>query len=143
MVVQAPEALGGARTALRAGNQAWANRAPVIIVVFADPADDHTADGKPLYLLDCGLAVENLLLQGIAEGLVVHPMAGWHEAPMKEALAIPDPFRVVVVIAVGWPRNFEDLAPDLQAKERAERSRKPLADLVWHDRYEPRPAPET
>jgi nitroreductase len=135
VVVTGAEALEKARGALRKGNQTWANRAPLLIVVCANPDDDHIADGKPLYLLDCGLATENLILQAIEEGLVVHPMAGWYEEPMREALAIPEPNRVVVVIAIGYPGRLEDLPEELQQKERAERVRKPLSELVHYDRW--------
>lgn len=133
VVVQSAEALSRAQGALKRGNQTWANHAPLLIVVCANPADDYEANGQPLYLLDCGFATENLLLQGIAEGLVMHPMAGWDEEPMRAALEIPDPYRVVVVIAAGYPGRLEDLPEDLQQRETAARARKPLAELVHYN----------
>jgi nitroreductase len=135
VVVNEAGALEGARGALKRGNQSWANRAPLLIVVCSNPADDYSINGQPLYLLDCGMATENLILQGIDEGLVMHPMAGWDEEPMRAALDIPDPYRVVVVVAVGYPGRLEDLAEDLQARETAERARKPLAEIVHFNRW--------
>lgn len=135
VVVTGAEALEKARGALRRGNQTWAGRAPLLIVVCANPDDDAIPDGKPLYLFDCGLATENLILQAIEEGLVVHPMAGWYEEPMRAALEIPEPNRVVVVIALGYPGRLEDLPEDLQQKETGERVRKPLSELVHYDRW--------
>ncbi len=105
------------------------------MVVCANPEDDGYINGQPLYLFDCGSATENLLLQGIAEGLVVHPMAGWDEEPMRAALEIPDPYRAVVVVAIGHPGRLEDLSEALQQREMAERMRKPLAELTHYDRW--------
>lgn len=70
VVVDAPDALARAREALHPGNQRWANRAPLLLLICANPQDDGDINGQPLYLFDCGLAAENLLLQGTAEGLV-------------------------------------------------------------------------
>lgn len=136
VVVREPEALTRAQQALRRGNQAWATKAPVLLIVCGDPDDDSIADGKPYYLFDCGLAAENLLLQGIAEGLVMHPMLGWYEEPMRAALEIPANVRVAVVIAVGYPGRLEDMPEDLQRRETAPRVRKPLSELVHYDRWE-------
>jgi nitroreductase len=135
VVVQSPEALARSQQALRPGNQTWATRAPLLLVVCANPEDDSLADGKPYYLFDCGLAAENLILQGIEEGLVVHPMLGWDEAGMRAALEIPEPVRVVVVIAIGYPGRLEDLPEDLQRRETSDRTRKPLTELTHYDRW--------
>lgn len=135
VVVTGEAALGKARAALRPGNQKWAGRAPVLFIICANPEDDSIADGKPYYLFDCGMAAENLLLQGIAEGLVVHPMLGWDEAGMRAAIDLPEPYRVAVVIAAGYPGRLEDLPEDLQKRETAPRQRRPLSDLTYADSW--------
>lgn len=135
VVVNEPAALAQAREALKAGNRTWADCAPLLLVVCANPEDDGVFYGQPLYLFDCGLATENLLLQGIAEGLVLHPMAGWEEDKMRAALEIPAPYRAVVVIAIGYPGHIEDLSEQLQQRETAERTRKPLAELAHYNRW--------
>jgi nitroreductase len=135
VVVTEPDALARAREALKPGNRTWADRAPLLIVVCANPDDDGYINGQPIYLFDCGSATENLLLQGIVEGLVVHPMGGWDEGPMRAALEIPDPYRVMVVVAIGHPGKLEDLPEGLQQRETAERVRKPLTELVHYNRW--------
>jgi nitroreductase len=137
VVVDAPEALARAHTALKPGNLTWAGRAPLLLLVCANPEDDGAINGQPLYLFDCGLATENLLLQGIAEGLVVHPMAGWDEDTMRAALTIPLPYRIVVTIAAGYPGRLENLPEPLQQRETAERTRKPLAELTHFNGWNP------
>ncbi len=135
VVVDEPEALIRAREALKPGNRTWADHAPLLVVICANPEDDGVFYGQPLYLHDCGMATENLLLQGIEEGLVLHPMAGWEEDKMRAALEIPDPYRGVVAIAIGYPGRIEDLAEQLQQRETAERTRKPLTELTHYNRW--------
>lgn len=134
-VINSPEALAKAHTALHPGNQRWANRAPLMLLICANPADDGDINGQPLYLLDCGLAVENLLLQGTEEGLVVHPIAGWDEAAMRAVMEIPHPYRIVVVIVIGYPGPLDELPEDLQIREQAPRERKPLSELTHYNRW--------
>lgn len=133
VVVNEPEALERARKALKPGNRTWADSAPLLIVFCANPDDDGDVAGQPLYLFDCGLAAENLILQGIEEGFVVHPMAGWDEEPMREALHIPLPYRLIVVIAVGYPGKIENLTESLQKRENAVRERKPLSEIAHYN----------
>lgn len=130
VVVEEEPVLTAVKSALKPGNQKWASTAPMIIVVCAKPEDDFLSFGQPLYLFDCGLATENLLLQGVAEGLVMHPMAGWEEEPMKAAIGLPDPYRVVCVIASGFPGQIENLDIDLQEREKSPRIRKPLEEIA-------------
>ena len=135
VVVNEPDALARAREALKPGNRTWADHAPLLIVICANPEDDGVFYEQPLYLFDCGLAAENLLLQGIEEGLVLHPMAGWEEDKMRAALAVPDPYRAVVTIAIGYPGRIEDLSEQLQQRETAARTRKSLAELTHYNRW--------
>ncbi len=134
--VRERSALAKVREALKPGNRTWADRAPMLMVIGANPEDDSTTDEKEYYLFDCGLAAENMILQGIAEGLIMHPMLGWTEQLIKQALNVPDPIRIAVVIAVGYPGRLEDLNEKLQKKETADRKRKPLAEITHYDGWQ-------
>lgn len=135
VLVSGEAALAGVRAALTRGNS-WAKAAPLLVVVTANPEDDTIKDGKPYYLFDCGLAVQNLLLQATAMGLHCRPMVGWNESTVKEALGLPEENRVVVLVAVGYPGDVDDLDEQTRAKEEAPSSRKPLAELVHWDRWQ-------
>ena len=79
-------------------------RAPVGIVVLADTSVEKFSGNWPL---DCGAAVENLLLAAHASGLGavwlgVHPDAE-REAAVGTIVAAPKTFRVFCMIAVGTP----------------------------------------
>jgi hypothetical protein len=58
-------------------------------------------------------------------------MAGFDGAKAREALAIPEDFEPVAMIAVGRPGDPSALAEDLAAREAAPRSRRPLAEVAF------------
>jgi nitroreductase len=114
--------------ALSRGN-AWAKRAPYLVAVGADPAEDCTTNGLPYYAYNAGLSVMGLTIEAEHQGLRVHQMAGWKEGLVKTALGFPDAYRVIVVFALGYEGDDATLGDQLTArlKERlAEpRTRKP------------------
>lgn len=137
ILVREPQALARVHAGLLEGN-AWAKHAPALLIIAADPRDDVIAGDRLYYLFDCGLAVENILLQATDLGLASHPMAGFREEVIKEALGIPDASRVPVVIALGYPGRLEDLDAVTQEKELRPRTRKPLSEIVYVDGWEER-----
>ena len=134
IMVTDPQVLASLKPALARGNQ-WAFDAPLIIVMTADPDSDDIIDGKPYYLFDCGIATENLLLQAFSMGLQAHPLAGWSESAVKEALSIPESMRVVIVIVVGYKGKIETLDEYTQQKEVHPVVRKPLSEIVYRNRW--------
>lgn len=113
----------------------WATRAPVIFVVAAHPDDGGYKDGRPYYLLDCGQSIGQFLLQAAALGIMTHVMAGWTEPAIKEALAVPDPVRIVALIAAGYEGDRESLDETTRQKDLRPRSRKPAHETVSYDRW--------
>lgn len=128
--------------ALNRGN-AWALTAPVLIAVASrEDLDKLASDGRAYYLFDTGLAVQNLVIQAVSEGLMAHLMAGFDPAKAREALGIPETFTVITVIALGYPGDPASLSdPELRARETAPRTRKPLEEIAafegWDRRLEP------
>lgn len=113
------------------GNRKWAFRAPVLILSVARL--DFEDDGKPNRhaFHDTGLALENLLLQAAALGLVAHPMAGFDIEKARADLKIPSGYEPVAMIAVGHPGELGLLPDYLQQRELKPRERKPLAEILY------------
>ena len=121
---------------LSEGNRQWAVAAPLKMIILGNPEEQPERNGQDRYLLDVGMALENLLLQGSDFGLTVHAMAGWDEAKVLESFNIPEPFRVAALFAVGYPGKTEELHPDVQEKgQQAARAQRPrrdfLPEFVW------------
>lgn len=77
-------------------------------------------------MLGCGLQLGNLILQAVHRGLFAHPMAGFKEEIAKEILGIPEEYRVIVLIAIGYPDKNEVLE---------EKGRKPLHEIAFRNHW--------
>jgi len=83
--------------------------AALIVVVAETPAMiprlAGCLKGKPYYLMDIGMAVENLCLQAASEGLGSCILGWFDESGVKKLLGIPSGKRVPLVIALGYPEQ--------------------------------------
>ena len=132
IVLRDPEVLVQAHEALSRGN-AYAKAAPVMILVAAKEDGGCPAHNLPYFAMDVGLAVENMLLQTVHLGLMGHPTAGWNEDQLKELTGIPDEYRIVTVVFVGYEGDPEMLDERSREREDAPRKRKELSEIVhWN-----------
>jgi nitroreductase len=134
VVARQPATLAALHATLTRGN-AYAKVAPVLIALCGNSVNGQIKDGKQYYLMDAGMALENLLLQAVALGLHAHPMGGFDEALVRDVLGIPETVHVLALIAVGRPGRLEDLDERTRERELRERTRKPVdairADEHW------------
>ncbi len=113
------------------GNRKWAFRAPVLLLSVARMYFEEDGKLNRYALHDAGMALENLLLQATALGLVGHPMAGFDGKQAQADLKIPSGFEPVAMVAVGYPGEAALLPDYLQQREAAPRERNPLTELVY------------
>jgi nitroreductase len=95
------------------------------------------ANGKPnLHAYhDVGLAAGNLVVQATALGLVVHQMAGFDVGKARNDLQIPAGHDPVAMIAIGYLGDPDSLPDKLREREKAERQRKNLEQMVFAGRW--------
>jgi nitroreductase len=121
------------------GNQTWAHRAPVLVLSVAKlQFEDGSSNRHALH--DTGMAVENLVVQATALGLVVHQMAGFGIDQARADCQIPDGYEPVAMLAVGYPGDPALLSDRLRAREAQPRVRKPLTEVVYSSIWE-QPSP--
>ena len=113
--------------ASRMGKKAF-DEATVLILVFVNPKDYVFPDGKTFYLLDVGLAMENILLAATDLGLITHPMASLDEGKLKEMLGVPDEMEFVIATPLGYP--VEGSCEEAAQERLSQRTRKDLKELV-------------
>ena len=117
------------------GNQTWARRAPVLLLSVAELQFE---DGSPNRhaLHDTGMAVENLVIQATALGLVAHQMAGFSIDQARADCQIPHDYEPVAMIAIGYPGDPALLSDRLRVREVQPRSRKPVKEFVYATTWE-------
>ncbi len=99
--------------------------APVVIVLCADPAKSGTLWNQNYYLVDAGIAAQNLMLaaRGLGLGSV---FVGIHdEEKLKKLLNIPAGIRTVGLFPLGYPFEEQKGGP----------SRMPVEQFCFSERW--------
>jgi nitroreductase len=111
------------------GNVLWAQHAPVLILAVAQLYDYPGKEQNSFY--DLGMATGNLVLQAVSLGLVTHQMGGFDEGKARTLLNIPEGYRALAMIAVGYPGALENVPEALLERETAPRTRKAHQEFVF------------
>lgn len=121
--------------ALSAGNKQWAPAAPLKMVIIAVPEEQPEKNGLQNVLLDLGMAMQNMMVQGYATGLTIHAMAGWDYDKIVKGFAIPANAKPVALMAAGYRGRVEDLIEEVRVKDLKPRTRKAIAEFTYRDNY--------
>lgn len=78
------------------------SQAPVIIVACGDT-------GSRYHVHDTCIALEHIVLAATSEGLGTCWVASFNERTVRELLRIPERFRVVAIVSVGYPAEERDM----------------------------------
>jgi nitroreductase len=123
-------ALSVVRQSLSGGNY-WAKKAPLYLLAVTDPTFDCDLEDRRSYaLFDTGMAVMNLQLQAVAEGLVAHPIAGFSDTQLKKGLKIPESHILITIVVVGYPGDDSHLSEKHLVLESSRQERRAVEDLV-------------
>jgi len=108
--------------------------APVVIVACAEKNLSGYFDGKistdkgeSWYMLDVGLAMENLVLAAASLGLGTIHVGLFDIAKVAAILNVPDNFYIVEMTPLGYPEFQPNPRP-----------RKPLTEIVTYDKFAPK-----
>jgi len=112
-------------------NQAWAHKAPVLILTLAHTQleKDGTPNRHGFY--DAGQATANMLIQATSLGLVTHQMGGFDVEAARQRFHVPSGWEPVSVMALGYPGEVESLPDQFREREMEQRRRKPLEEFVF------------
>ena len=99
--------------------------APVVIVLCADPVDSGTLWGQNYYLVDTGIASQNLMLAAWGMGLGTVFVGVYDEEKIKALLGIPSPVRIVGLFPIGYPGEVKKDGP----------ARKPLTEICFEGKW--------
>ena len=135
VVVNEDRPLNKLHDALSSGNY-WMKKAPVIVIVATKPElGCQLSDRRDYAFFDCGLAVENLMLQAVSEGLYAHAIAGYDPLKVKQSFSIPEEFIVITLVAIGYPGDDEHLNEKHKELEHSPRNRKPESEVISYNSW--------
>lgn len=112
-------------------NQAWAGKAPVLVLGVASTKSSRSGEENAYALYDLGAAVSLLTVQAAELGVAAHSMGGFDHAAALKTLDIPAGYVAGAVTALGYQGEPADLGHEkMIAMEEAPRERKPLSEIV-------------
>lgn len=101
----------------QAANQPFIGQAPVIIAPVALVPDRLMMCGVPSYAVDMGIAMEHIVLAAFNEGLGTCWIGAFSQEKAREALGVPDKYKVVTVMPLGYPKQKPDARPRKSLEE--------------------------
>lgn len=116
---------------LREGNITWAQHAAVLMVACARRFRQENVPNRHAGH-DLGLAVGQMVLQALSQGIHVHQMGGFFPDKARAVYDIPEDFEPYTCIAFGY-RGVElgHLAEAQRGRDASPRERQPLAEMVF------------
>ncbi|MFC1628571.1 nitroreductase family protein [Gemmatimonadota bacterium] len=132
---ETPDAFERMVSCLVENNAQWAQHASLLVLVVAGSRFSRNERENRHAWHDAGMAAENLLIQASSMGMQGHPMAGFSRSKAIELFGIPDGFETVAMIAIGYPAELEETQEGVAGRQKESRSRKPLEEIVFTDRW--------
>ncbi len=120
--------------ALLEANQIWCKNASTLVLIAGKETMTQNGKNNPVHSFDCGASFQNIALQGISMGLVIHGMAGFSSDKIKENLSIPDGYHPEAMFAIGHPAEKEILPENSQDKEKPS-GRKPIEEFICEGKF--------
>lgn len=125
VTVHEQSVLAQLKETLSPGNY-WAKKAPVLVGVVTNNSWGMTLTDRQYAPFELGMATMAYQIQAIAEGLYVHPIAGFNADAAKKILNISDEDTLMILLVVGYPGDDSELNAKHLESEKGNRIRMPL-----------------
>jgi nitroreductase len=114
-------------------NKLWASQAYALVISMARMK--FTLSGKPnrFAFYDTGMAVSNLLMQGMALDIYVHQMGGYSVEKVIEYFNLDENIQPAAMMAFGYLGDGTSLPPELLKRDEIRRPRKTISEFVFRN----------
>ena len=116
-------------------NQQWADHAPILLLVIGKERYSSNEKHNDWFAYDCGQAMAHLTLEATNLGLYSHQMGGFSPEKAVRLFAIPEDYKPLAVIAIGYYGDPEKLPEEMKKRETDPRERKELKELVFSGKF--------
>ena len=113
-------------------NQQWAKTAPLLVIGVAETQSPGGRGENRFAGYDTGTAVGNMMVQATSQGLFMHQMGGYDANGARAALNLPDSLEPMAMLAIGYKGDPSILDPEVAAREKRKRERKPFKEFVFN-----------
>ena len=118
------------------GNKLWASQAYALVISMARTKFTFSGKHNRFAFHDTGMAVSNLLMQGIALDVYVHQMGGYSVEKVKEYFKLGEDIEPVAMMAIGYLGDGSSLTPELLKRDEHRRPRKSISEFVYKNSLE-------
>ena len=108
-----------------AKGQTFVGEAPVVIAAVATNTTHVMSCGIPSHPVDLAIVVDHMTLAAVDEGLGTCWIGAFYQEKVKSILGIPDKYRIVALLPLGYPK-----------RERGLKLRKSLEEIVCYETFE-------
>jgi len=129
LIADSAEKLARMRSLLDEGNQGWANKAPVLLLLTSKKYFEKNGQGNHWQMFDTGTAWGYLSLEAERRGLITHAMGGFDREKARREFSIPEDLEIITVIAVGYYGDKSELSEFNQKREHPQ-TRKDIDELL-------------
>jgi nitroreductase len=112
-------------------NRIWAHNAYALIISLTRVRSLYNGKPNRYAFHDTGMAVSNLLHQGLTMDIYVHQMGGFSVEKVKEYFALGEDIEPVAMMAAGYIGDGSSLSPELQKRDEVRRPRKKVNEFVF------------
>jgi len=113
------------------GNKVWAKNAYALVISMARTKFTYNSKPNRYAFHDTGMAVTNLLLQGLSLDVYVHQMGGFSVGKVKEYFNLTGEIEPVAMMAVGYLGDGTSISPELLMRDEKRRPRKSVNEYVF------------
>jgi nitroreductase len=110
-----------------AGQQRFVGEAAAVVVCLANPNESVAVGSFNGFLMDLGIAIENMALTAWDMGVGSCWIGAYNEAAVRSLFGIPDSLRVVSMLTLGYP-----------AEKPSPKVRKALSEILHREKYDDR-----
>lgn len=104
--------------------QKFVGEAPVVIAAVSLNPEKIMSCQVPTYAVDLAIAVDHMTLQAVEEGLGTCWIGAFSQEKVKEALEIPEEYKVVSLLPLGFPAD--DPSP---------KTRKNVSEIISYEHF--------
>lgn len=115
---------------LSPGNQPWCKDAAVLVLSIGTNTFEKTGAKMTSMQHDVGAANMSLAIQAISMNIYIHPMGGFDGEKAKVEFNLPNTLEPIVMIAMGYLGDVDQLQEPFKTREKAPRSRKSINEII-------------